>query len=320
MKRKSRNVIITIAILLAVAYVGFGLSYFLILGDARGSCGSHAVNRPDKIVFTGGWPPVDLSPYAITRYEMVRFPSRQPGLSIAGWWAEAKPGAPAVIMVHGAKGCKNAADVLVPAGMLWRNGFNVLLIDVREVGDSDSEDGWSSAGNEESKDVLGAWDWLVATKGYAPERVGLLGVSLGGAATLHAFQDEPRVAALFLESTFSNLVETVAYQMKGYGVAGFLSRPSAYLYHLVTGEDILARSPIAAIRTAGDRQVYIVHSQPDRRVSISQGEELAAAALDAGVKVNTWFPERGGHLQIPVVYPEECELRLVGFFRGALGE
>ena len=45
--------------------------------------------------------------------------------------------------------------MLTPAGMLWRNGFNVLLIDLRDTGDSTFQDGRSTIGNEEHRDVLG---------------------------------------------------------------------------------------------------------------------------------------------------------------------
>jgi uncharacterized protein len=320
MKHKSRNILIGVVATLVVAYFAVGLACYLVVGNVRGSCGQSAVNRPDKILFTDNWPPIDLQAYAISPYETVRFPSRQPGINIAGYWAEAKPGAPAVILVHGLGGCKNAIDVLVPAGMLWRNGFNVLLIDVRDVGDSDSEDGWTSAGNDESLDVLGAWDWLVTTKGYAPERIGLFGVSMGGATSLYAFQDESRIAALFLEGTFASLVATVAYQLTGYGLPGFLAQPAAAVFRLVSNENIMAHTPITAIRSAGSRPVYIVHSRGDRRISISQSHELAAAALDAGVNVRAWFPERSEHLQTPALYPEEFERRLVGFFRETLGD
>ena len=319
MKRKTRNILIGVAAFLIVIYFVIGLSGYLVIGNARDWCGNHAVNRPDKIQFDDHWPPMDLAAYAISPYETVRFPSRQPGINIAGFWAEAKPGAPAVILVHGLAGCKNSIDVLVPAGMLWRNGFNVLLIDVRDVGESDPEDGWTSVGNDESLDVLGAWDWLVTTKGYTPERIGLFGVSLGGATSLYAFQDEPRIAALFLEGTFASLLAVVADQMTSYGLPGFMAQPAAAVFRLISKENIMAHTPIAAIRSAGKRPVYIVHSRGDRRVSISQSHELAAAALDAGVNVKAWFPERSGHLQTPAFYPEEFEQRLVGFFRETLG-
>ena len=319
MKRRIRNMLIGIGIFLVVAYIGIGPLCYLVVGSVHASCGQNTVNRPDKILFTDHWPPIDLSRYAISPYETVRFPSRQPGINIAGFWAEARPDAPAVILVHGLKGCKNAIEVLVPAGMLWRNEFNVLLIDVRDVGDSDPEDGWTSAGNDESLDVLGALDWLVAAKGYTPERVGLFGVSLGGVAALYAFHDEPRIGALCTEGTFANLLATFAYQLTGYGLPGFMAQPTAATFRLVSGEDIMARSPIEVISSVGDRPVYIVHSRGDRRISISQSHELAAAALDAGVNVQAWFPERSEHLQTPAAYPQEFERRLVEFFREALG-
>ena len=241
MKRRTRNILIGIGIFLVVAYFGIGPLCYLVVGSVHASCGRNAVNRPDKILFTDHWPPIDLSRYAISPYETVRFASRQPGINIAGFWAETKPDAPAVILVHGLKGCKNAIEVLVPAGMLWRNGFNVLLIDVRDVGDSDPEDGWTSVGNDESLDVLGALDWLVAAKGYTPKRVGIFGVSLGGAAALYAFHDEPRIGALFLEGTFDSLLATIAYQLAGYGLPGFMAQPTVVTFRLVSGEDILAR-------------------------------------------------------------------------------
>ena len=202
--------------------------------------------------------------------------------------------------------------------MLWRNGFNVLLIDVRDVGDSDPEDGWTSVGNEESLDVLGAWDWLVTAKGYVPERIGLFGVSMGGATSRFAFHDEPRMAAFFLEGTFASLLAVVADELTGYGLPGFMAQPAAAVFRLVSGENIMAHTPIEAISDIGDRPVYIVHSHGDRRISISQSQELAGAALAAGAKVQAWFPERSEHLQTPALYPEEFEQRMVEFFSETL--
>jgi uncharacterized protein len=309
-----------VIVLLAVGilYAGSGYGFFAAVANVRGSCGQHAVNRPDRILFDDGWPPIDLSRYAMPDYQTVRFPSRQPGINIAGWWVPGEPDAPAVILVHGIGGCKNAIDVLVPAGMLWRNGFSVLLIDVRNVGDSDTDTGRTSAGNKEYLDVLGAWDWLVQEKGYAPERVGLFGASLGGATALYAFSEEPRAAALFLESTYAHLTEAFADNLRENGLPLFLANPAIVMGNLVSGGNLLRHDPVGAIRMVSNRPVYIVHSRMDQRISVREGEELAAAARVAGVNVTTWFPDKGQHLQTPAVYPDAFEQRLVGFFRDAL--
>ena len=141
---------------------------------------------------------------------------------------------------------------------------------------------------------------------------------MGGATALYAFSEEPRVAALFLESTYAHLMETLADDLSEDGLPPLLAHPAVVIGSLVSKENLLGHDPVSAIRMAGNRPVYIVHSRTDRRVSIRQSEELAAAARAAGVNVTTWFPEKSQHLQTPAVYPEEFEQRLVGFFQGAL--
>ena len=89
---------------------------------------------------------------------------------------------------------------------------------------------------------------------------------------------------------------------------------------IVTGVNLFGHNPLDAIRKAAGRPVYIVHTRADTRIAINQSEQLAAAAQAAGVNVTTWFPENGEHVQTPAVYPQEFEQRLVGFFRGTLGQ
>ena len=50
--------------------------------------------------------------------------------------------------------------VLTAAGMLNKQGFNILALDMRDHGDSTIEDGRHAAGTEEYQDVLGGFDWL----------------------------------------------------------------------------------------------------------------------------------------------------------------
>jgi dipeptidyl aminopeptidase/acylaminoacyl peptidase len=159
------GIAIALVVLLVIAYFGMGYVVYDKLVNVKGQCDEHLANRPDNFALHPEWPAdFDVTPYFMSPYETVKFPSRDPGIEIAGWWIPKDPAAPAVILVHGLHGCKNAIEVLAPAGMLWRNGFNVLLIDVRDTGDSTFEDGRSAIGNEEYRDVLGAWDWLVKEK------------------------------------------------------------------------------------------------------------------------------------------------------------
>ena len=82
----------------------------------------------------------------------------------------ARLGAPVVIVTHGLNGCKCDPNALTVAGMLHRNGFNVLLYDMRNHGQSDIDNGRAAIGNKEFQDVLGAWDWLIAEEHFTPAR------------------------------------------------------------------------------------------------------------------------------------------------------
>ncbi len=314
---------IALVALLVIAYFGMGYVIYDKLGNVAGSCNEHLANRPDNFALHPSWPAgFDPTPYYMTGYEQVKFPSRQPGIEVAGWWVPAKraePAASSVILVDGLGGCKNSIAVLVPAGMLWRNGFNVLLIDLRDTGGSTFQDGRSTIGNEEYQDVLGAWDWLVNVKDMPANKIGLFANSLGGANAVYAFGEEPRIAALFMQSTFGNLGQVIAAELARAGYPKFLAPSALVAGSIVTGVNLYGHNPLDAIRKATGRPVYIVHTHADTRIDIGQSEQLAAAAQAAGVDVTTWFPEKGEHVQTPAVYPQEFEQRLVGFFRQALG-
>lgn len=312
-------IVVAFVTLLVVAYFGAGYVIYDKLGNVAGSCDRHQANRPDNFALLPDWPAdFDVTPYFMSSYEAVRFPSREAGFEVAGWWIPnqaADPAAPAVLVLDGLGGCKNSVSVLVPTGMLWRNGFNVLVVDVRDTGESTFDDLRSTIGNDEYRDVLGAWDWLVDEKGFAPSNVGIFANSLGGAMANYAFAEEPRIAALFLHATFGDLQTIIKAELARNGYPTFLSTPALVMGSLVTGENLFGRSPAETIRAAAGRPVYIAHSRADTRIDSSQSELLAAAAQEAGVKVSTWFPENGEHMQIPAAYPQEFEQRMVGFFR-----
>src|SRR3954447_16676545 len=167
----------------AGAYVGASAIVYDRLTSVPGGCpASQVTNSPERFKVPNP-PDFDPSPWFMPAPETVAFPSRDSAITISGWYVPAAdPDAPTVVIVHGHMACKHDHSVLLPAGMLHRNGFAVLLIDLRDHGDSTYEDGRYAGGTEEYRDVLGAWDWLQTAKRARPERIGLLRVSLGAAA------------------------------------------------------------------------------------------------------------------------------------------
>jgi pimeloyl-ACP methyl ester carboxylesterase len=137
---------------------------------------------------------LDTTPYRFADYQDVAFPARGDDVTIRAWYSPGHRGAstPTVILVHGKDSCRRDGNVLLPAGMLHRAGFGVLMVDLRNHGESDVTTGHWAAGSTEYADVLGAWDWLVS-HGQAPARIGLFGASMGAASATIATAEEPRV-------------------------------------------------------------------------------------------------------------------------------
>ena len=86
------------------------------------------------------------------------------------------------IVVHGYRVCRLKYDSLLPAGILYHAGYNVLSIDLRNHGDSSLFEPikFVSFGNFEHLDVLGAFDYLLERFSFLNEtnNVGLFGSSM----------------------------------------------------------------------------------------------------------------------------------------------
>lgn len=264
----------------------------------------------------------DASAYFMPDYSRVSFPSRDENITIAGWYVpttESPETAPAVILVHGLGSCRQAASVLLPAGMLHRNGFNVLMIDMRDHGDSTIEDGRYAAGTEEYQDVLGGWDWLIAVNNIPAERIGLLGVSLGGGTVLIAAGEEPRVAAVWEDSSFANIADAIDAEVQRNGYPQFLTSGGLLMGRLMSGDDITSMSPLEGVEKIGTRPLYITHGTADTRLSVQYAYDLAAAANANGNPVEPWIVEGMDHVQAMFNFPEDYETRLIAFFTEHLG-
>lgn len=140
-----------VIVLSVVAVVAYGIGAVLVYGEVSRSADFPTPDgrprfetvTPANLRFEIGGVAHDFSRYEMPDFAEVRLPSRDPGIEIAAWFVSSTrgAGAPAVILVHGLRASRHDPSVLVPAGMLHARGFAVLLIDLRDHGDSTWEDG-----------------------------------------------------------------------------------------------------------------------------------------------------------------------------------
>lgn len=321
-KMKKKFVLPVVIVLLALALLYMAVSYFVYdkLSKVTAGGGENSENIPSSFVMTvDKWSSFDVSPYFMPDFETVHFLSRQQGINIAAWFVPTEPTAPVIILTHGLNGCKCSPRILTTAGMLHRNGFNVLMYDMRDHGESEVEDGRSAVGNEEYQDLLGAWDWLVNEKRFDPKRIGAFGESLGAGTTLIAFGQEPRLAAAFVDSPYADLPQIINEELARNNYPLFLAPGGIFMARLVAGDNLTAYGPKDAITNDVGRPIYIVHGTGDTRISVHHTRELAKLASQLGANVTVWIPEEVGHVEAMFAKPDEYEQRLVTFFSESLG-
>ncbi len=268
-------------------------------------------------------PELDLGivePYLMPDYETVSIPSRDPRITVSAWFVPAAQPANgmAVVLVHGYGSCKRDPVVLLPAGMLHRNGFAVLLVDLRDSGDSTIEDGRWAGGTDEFQDVLGAWDWLVAAKGFHPRQIGLFGASLGAGSAMIALGEEPAVAAVWEDSGYSNIEVAIGEELAYRGYPTWLEPAGILMARLISGDDLTSRSPEKAVQRLAGRPFAIVHGDADPRVRTHHAFDLASVAREGGVTVEPWIIPGPGHTVGMFLVPDEYERRLSEFFSESL--
>ena len=139
-------------------------------------------------------------------YENVSFETSD-GLTLKGWYVPSKNGA-AVIAFPGRKGSQR------PAAMLARHGYGVLVFDRRGEGQSDGDPnafGWGG-----DRDVKAAVDYLQTRPDVDPDRIGGIGLSVGGEMMLEAAAEDHDLRAVVSEGAgaraYSDSVDELEYE------------------------------------------------------------------------------------------------------------
>jgi fermentation-respiration switch protein FrsA (DUF1100 family) len=122
---------------------------------------------------------------------------------LKAWWLPAAS-TPARGTVIVAPGGDHTRQVMLPrAAFLVHGGYNVLAIDLRGHGESGGR--FISPGLVERRDLLGAIQYVRSRGERGP--IGLLGVCLGGVASLFAAADSPEVEAVVSDSAFPSGID-----------------------------------------------------------------------------------------------------------------
>src|SRR5258708_21887415 len=124
--------------------------------------------------------------------EEVSFPSADDAIRISGWFFKAPDPQPrpAILLCHGI--WTGRRDGLPLALRFRAAGYNVLCFDFRAHGLSDSR--FTSVVHHETNDVLGAVAYFTQRPEVDARRIGVIGFSMGAAASIQAAARCPDIA------------------------------------------------------------------------------------------------------------------------------
>lgn len=227
------------------------------------------------------------------------------GAPLAGWYAPAAEGAPGVVLLHGVTDSRR--QLVERARLLREAGYAVLLVDLPGHGETPARQigyGWSER------------HAAAAAVGYLRQRrprtrVGVVGISLGGAAAALA-GPALNADALVLEMVFPTFRAAVGNRVRRWTgplapplAAALLRQSRARLG--APADSLQPVVSLAAVRTP----TFVIGGTDDPYTPPAETRALYDAAR--GPK-ELWLVEGGRHEDLHAVAPDAYRERVVAFF------
>lgn len=236
--------------------------------------------------------------------ETVIFASRS-GSAIHAWFARGDSGGGAALLLHGVGDDRRA--MIERARFLHAAGYSVLLPDFQGHGESVGVH--VTFGALESLDAAAALDYLRArTPG---ERVGVIGVSMGGAAALVGPSGPLRVDALVLESVYPTITDAVRDRLRAWlgPIGPAFTSPLISFVGREIGVSPAALRPLDCIGVV-TAPIFIAAGTEDRYTPRSETRSLYARAPSPK---ELWMVSGAGHVDLHAFAAIEYERRIGGF-------
>ncbi|MFP4235512.1 MAG: alpha/beta hydrolase [Nitriliruptoraceae bacterium] len=215
---------------------------------------------------------------------------------------------PAVVLLHGWG--SSSADLLPAVPALLEAGLTTLLLDARGHGRSDPTPFMSMP--RFAEDLAAGVAWLRRDPRIDPDRIGVIGHSVGAGASLLAAATDTRLAGVVAIASMAHPAELIR------GSRGLRWAPAPLTRRVLTtiedtiGDRFDRFAPVHTI-TRITAPVLVVHGREDRTVPVGDAMRLAAAG---GANVRLRLVPGAGHRSVEPFLPVAPEL--AGYLRRVL--
>jgi hypothetical protein len=277
---------------LLIGVVGFVVFFEVVLSIAFSYVYTHAAR------------PVVPAAALGTPYEEVTFTTSD-GLELTGWYIPSKNGA-AVIAFPGRNGPQPHAR------MLARHGYGVLLFDRRGEGKSEGDPntlGWAG-----DRDLEAALAFLRGRPDVDPDRIGGLGLSVGGEMLLQTAAESHALRAVVSEGAGTRSIREHVHVS---GVARWVLLPQWSVITAATAVFSNHAPPPDLKELVGrisPRPVFLIYTPHGQGAETLNPTFYAAA----GEPKTVWEIPEASHTGGLTARPKEYERRVIAFFNRSL--
>jgi fermentation-respiration switch protein FrsA (DUF1100 family) len=215
-----------------------------------------------------------------------------------------------------ANGYGDTQDQMLPfADFLHKAGFNVLTFDMRGRGDSGGE--YVTLGVLEQLDLISVLNYAAKRPEVDPQRIGVLGISMGGATGILAAAQDPRIKAIVDDCGFSDAPGVIAASFEHFiHLPAFPFAPiTVWIASERANVDVASVRPMDVIGRISPRPLLIIHGLADYVVPVDNSQRNFNSAHQPK---ELWLVPGAGHGQAHTVAKAEYEHKVDVFFENAL--
>jgi uncharacterized protein len=221
---------------------------------------------------------------------------------------------PALIIL--ASGYGDTQDQMLQiAEFLHHAGFSVLTYNSRARAPSGGK--YVTLGALEQMDVISLVDYAARRSDVDANRIGILGISMGGASAILAAAKDQRIRAVVDDSGFSDAPRVIAASFEHFiHLPAFPFAPiTVGIADLRAGINVNHVRPMDVIGQISPRPLLIIHEQGDAVVPPDNSLRNFAAARQPK---QIWLTPGSSHGQAQIVAKSEYQATVTTFFETAL--
>jgi len=244
-----------------------------------------------------GDPPTDLPAVPISLRS-------ESGSCLAGWHIRSESQRGVIVLAHPYQGSR--LDMINRARLLYSQGYSIVMVDMQAHGESPGTR--VTIGYIERHDVTAAVEF--AKENHPDEPIGVIGFSMGGAATLMA--TPLNVDAIVLESVYPSIESAVRNRVIAQ-LGAFAELPAKVLlmqFKPRLGISVADLRPIDRLPQI-DCPVYIMSGTDDDLTTVAETKAMFDAANEPK---ELWMVDGAGHEDLYDFVPDDYQSRVLAFF------